>query len=298
MLEKEVGHPVSPKDNRDDTSLNPNPKEADDIRSEYITLFSLPASPDQPPMGAPRCQESLLGGGAQQAIPSHLSSLRKAGESNSQPGETVGPRSGLWSGLGLDSLSVPENHLFSLSADSPRRTRSLRSLPAGDQETGALCFRTGKDHDRPRSLSPSGTGLENSQGHRPAVPGERLWADRLSRASHPGHRRSLGPQRSPLPDGGSRLRDRAGGLDWPRPQSPNPEEIFLGHEPGAKAESGSRFAKTLCRYRYGILNHCDYPIHTGKLEGVNNKIKVIKRKAYGFHDFRYFSLKIIQAFAN
>jgi transposase len=59
-----------------------------------------------------------------------------------------------------------------------------------------------------------------------------------------------------------------------------------------------KFAETLCRYRHGILNHCDYPIHTGKLEGVNNKIKVIKRRAYGFHDVRYFSLKIIQAFAN
>jgi transposase len=60
----------------------------------------------------------------------------------------------------------------------------------------------------------------------------------------------------------------------------------------------TKFAKMLDRYRYGILNHCDYPIHTGKLEGVNNKIKVIKRKAYGFHDLRYFSLKIFQAFAN
>jgi len=59
-----------------------------------------------------------------------------------------------------------------------------------------------------------------------------------------------------------------------------------------------KFAKTLQRYRFGILNHCDYPIHTGKLEGVNNKIKVIKRNAYGYHDLRYFSLKIIQAFAN
>lgn len=59
-----------------------------------------------------------------------------------------------------------------------------------------------------------------------------------------------------------------------------------------------KFAETLCHYRYGILNHCGYPIHTGKLEGVNNKIKVIKRRAYGFHDVRYFSLKIIQAFAN
>jgi len=32
------------------------------------------------------------------------------------------------------------------------------------------------------------------------------------------------------------------------------------------------------------------------LEGVNNKIKVIKRMAYGFHDERYFALKVIQAF--
>ena len=59
-----------------------------------------------------------------------------------------------------------------------------------------------------------------------------------------------------------------------------------------------KFAQTLERYRDGIFNHCDHPIHTGKLEGVNNKIKVIKRRAYGFHDTRYFSLKIIQAFAH
>jgi transposase len=62
--------------------------------------------------------------------------------------------------------------------------------------------------------------------------------------------------------------------------------------------SVTAFAKMLERYRYGIINHCNYPIHTGKLEGVNNKIKVIKRKAYGFHDLRYFTLKIYQAFYN
>lgn len=60
----------------------------------------------------------------------------------------------------------------------------------------------------------------------------------------------------------------------------------------------NKFAKMLERHRYGILNHCDHPIHTGVLEGVNNKIKVIKRKAYGFHDVRYFTLKIYQAFYN
>jgi transposase len=57
------------------------------------------------------------------------------------------------------------------------------------------------------------------------------------------------------------------------------------------------FAKTLVRYAYGIINHCKYPIHTGRLEGINNKIKVIKRRAYGFHDMEYFSLVIKDAFA-
>lgn len=57
------------------------------------------------------------------------------------------------------------------------------------------------------------------------------------------------------------------------------------------------FAKMLMRFAYGIINHCRYPIHTSRLEGINNKIKVIKRKAYGFHDVEYFSLIIKDAFA-
>jgi len=56
------------------------------------------------------------------------------------------------------------------------------------------------------------------------------------------------------------------------------------------------FIRRMQKYAYGILNHCLYPIHTSRLEGVNNKIKVIKRKAYGFHDNLYFVLKVKQAF--
>jgi len=56
-----------------------------------------------------------------------------------------------------------------------------------------------------------------------------------------------------------------------------------------------RFIGRLRFFEYGILNHCDYPIGTSKLEGVNNKIKVTKRKAYGFHDPEYFVLKVKQA---
>ncbi|MFP3855307.1 MAG: transposase, partial [Anaerolineales bacterium] len=35
--------------------------------------------------------------------------------------------------------------------------------------------------------------------------------------------------------------------------------------------------------------------NNGRLEGLNNKIKVIKRRCYGFHDLDYFALKIMQA---
>jgi len=55
------------------------------------------------------------------------------------------------------------------------------------------------------------------------------------------------------------------------------------------------FAKTLNHYAYGLLNHCPYPINNARLEGLNNKIKVIKRRCYGFHDLDYFALKIKQA---
>jgi len=57
-----------------------------------------------------------------------------------------------------------------------------------------------------------------------------------------------------------------------------------------------RFAKGLLRHADGILNHCRYPLHTAQLEGINNKIKVMKRQGYGYRDQAYFILKIKGAF--
>jgi len=54
-----------------------------------------------------------------------------------------------------------------------------------------------------------------------------------------------------------------------------------------------KFAKTLALYRRGILAYYDYPISTGPLEGTNNKIKTMKRQAYGFRDLEFFKLKIL-----
>jgi transposase len=51
-------------------------------------------------------------------------------------------------------------------------------------------------------------------------------------------------------------------------------------------------ANTLLKHRRGILNWYDYRISTGPLEGTNNKIKTLKRQAYGIRDTEYFKLKL------
>lgn len=57
-----------------------------------------------------------------------------------------------------------------------------------------------------------------------------------------------------------------------------------------------QFAKRLRKYVRGILASSIYPMNSSILEGVNNRIKVIKRMAYGFRDSAYFFLKIKDAF--
>lgn len=53
------------------------------------------------------------------------------------------------------------------------------------------------------------------------------------------------------------------------------------------------FAKTLRTHRKAILAYYDFPISTGPLEGMNNKIKTMKRQAYGFRDIEFFKLRIL-----
>ena len=54
-----------------------------------------------------------------------------------------------------------------------------------------------------------------------------------------------------------------------------------------------RFSQTLRKHAIGILAWYDYPIFTGPLEGTNNKIKTMKRQAYGFRDPEFLRLKIL-----
>ena len=51
-------------------------------------------------------------------------------------------------------------------------------------------------------------------------------------------------------------------------------------------------ANTLEGHRTGILNWYDFPISTGRLEGINNKIGALQRSAYGYRDRDYFIAKL------
>jgi transposase len=52
-------------------------------------------------------------------------------------------------------------------------------------------------------------------------------------------------------------------------------------------------AKTLAAHRSGLLAYHDVMITSGPMEGTNNKIKTMKRQAYGFRDKEFFKLKIL-----
>jgi transposase len=54
-----------------------------------------------------------------------------------------------------------------------------------------------------------------------------------------------------------------------------------------------KFAKSLAAFQSGILSYYDYRISSAPLEGTNNKIKTMKRMAYGFRDIEFFKLKIM-----
>ena len=55
------------------------------------------------------------------------------------------------------------------------------------------------------------------------------------------------------------------------------------------------FAKLISSHYKGLIAHGSIRISSGKIEGINNKIKAVRRQAYGFNDDEYFFLKIIDA---
>jgi transposase len=54
-----------------------------------------------------------------------------------------------------------------------------------------------------------------------------------------------------------------------------------------------KLAKTIESHAYGLYNWYDYKINSGRIEGINTKINVMKRKTFGLRDFSFFRLLIL-----
>ena len=83
---------------------------------------------------------------------------------------------------------------------------------------------------------------------------------------------------------------------WIQPSKEIAERVFSDWIKRAQAtgiKMLKKFADTLASYKSGILAYYDYRISSGPLEGTNNKIKTMKRMAYGFRDMEFFKLKIM-----
>jgi len=53
-----------------------------------------------------------------------------------------------------------------------------------------------------------------------------------------------------------------------------------------------RLGMTINKYKDQILNYFKHHITNAMVEGINNKIKTLKRQAYGFRDMEYFKLRL------
>ena len=53
-----------------------------------------------------------------------------------------------------------------------------------------------------------------------------------------------------------------------------------------------KIASTIMHHSHGLLNYYFHRISCGLVEGINNKIKTLKRQAYGFRDITYFKLRL------
>ena len=59
-----------------------------------------------------------------------------------------------------------------------------------------------------------------------------------------------------------------------------------------QSSKGVIFRRILDEHFESIIAHATFNISAGRIEGINNKIKTLRRKGYGYPDDDYFFLKL------
>ena len=83
---------------------------------------------------------------------------------------------------------------------------------------------------------------------------------------------------------------------WGHRSKKDAEEFIEDWQRQARAVGSpplTAYANTIRSHLSAILAWYDHPISTGPLEGLNNKIKVLKRTAYGYRDWKFFGLRLL-----
>jgi transposase len=84
-------------------------------------------------------------------------------------------------------------------------------------------------------------------------------------------------------------------LFWERPTSQEGAK-FLGwwiiNSIESKISELAKVGRTLLNHFEGLLAYFTHKITNAKTEGINNKIKTLKRQAYGYRDMEYFKLRL------
>jgi len=80
---------------------------------------------------------------------------------------------------------------------------------------------------------------------------------------------------------------------WHRRQARQLLEAWFRKAVASGISSLRKFVNTLFRHRHGLFSYFQNPISTAVVEGINNKIKVLKRQAYGYRDMEFFKLRIL-----
>jgi transposase len=69
-------------------------------------------------------------------------------------------------------------------------------------------------------------------------------------------------------------------------------DVFVATARGSEVKLIKSLGDSIDRYREGILNYYDHPVSSGPLEGLNNKVKALTRRAYGYRDMAFFKLLV------
>ena len=62
---------------------------------------------------------------------------------------------------------------------------------------------------------------------------------------------------------------------------------------GTKNTHFASFAKLNRNHWEGLITHAVLRLSNGKIEGINNRIKTVRRMGYGYPDDEYFFLKLM-----